>query len=40
MIEMIKSFILGFGHKARVISPDWLKEEVSNELLKMIELYD
>jgi predicted DNA-binding transcriptional regulator YafY len=38
--DMIVSFVLSFKSNCKVLAPDWLKEEVSNELLKMIELYD
>ncbi len=38
--EMIKSFVMSFGSKCKVISPDWLKEDISNELLKMMDYYD
>ena len=37
--EMIKSFILGFGRKAKVISPDWLKEEIKEELESLNDYY-
>ncbi len=37
--EMIKSFVLGFGHKAKVLSPDWLKEELANEAKMLNEYY-
>lgn len=35
--QMIKSFVLGFGRKAKVLSPDWLKEMIEEEILSMIE---
>ncbi len=37
--NMIVSFVMSFGAKCKVISPDWLKEEISNELLKMMDYY-
>ena len=37
--DMIKSFILGFGTKAKVISPDWLKEEIQNEVKEINNIY-
>ncbi len=37
--EMIKSFILSFGKKAKVISPDWLIEEINDEIKIMNENY-
>lgn len=38
--DMIVSFVLSFKSNCKVLAPDWLKEEVSNELLKMMEYYD
>lgn len=35
--DMIKSFILGFGSKVKVIEPVWLKEEIKNEIRRMLE---
>ena len=36
--DMIKTFILSFGSKAKVLSPDWLKEEIAKET-KLINDY-
>lgn len=38
--NMILSFVLSFGSKCRVISPEWLKELVLEELSKTFDLYD
>ena len=38
--DMILSFVLSFGNKCKVLSPDWLKEDVTNEILKMMDNYD
>ena len=38
--DMILSFVLSFGNKCKVISPEWLKENVTNEILKMMDNYD
>lgn len=38
--DMIKSFILGFGKKAKVIYPDWLKNDIKDEIQKLNELYE
>ncbi len=35
--QMIKSFVLGFGRKAKVLSPDWLKEMIFEEIKQMQE---
>ena len=37
--EMIKSFILGFGKKAKVLAPDWLIEEIKEETKIVNDLY-
>ena len=37
--DMIISFVLSFKSNCKVLAPDWLKEEVSNELLKMMDYY-
>lgn len=37
--EMIKTFVLSFGASCEVISPDWLKEDISKELEALIDLY-
>ena len=34
--NMIKSFVLGFGSKVKVITPEWLKEEIILEAKKML----
>lgn len=33
------SWILRWGHKVKVLSPDWLRDEVKNEIRMMQELY-
>ncbi len=38
--DMIKSFVLSFGSKCKVLSPDWLKESVQEELIKLMDIYD
>ena len=38
--EMIKSFVLSFGSKCRVIGPEWLKEDIKNEYWKCLGLYE
>ncbi len=38
--DMIKSFVLSFGSRCKVLSPDWLKESVQEELLKLMDIYD
>ena len=38
--DMIISFVMSFKSNCKVLSPDWLKEEVSNEMKKMMEYYD
>ena len=38
--NMILSFVLSFGAKCKVISPNWLKELVQEELSKTFDLYD
>ncbi len=35
--QQIKSFVLGFGRKAKVLSPDWLKEMIQEEINAMKE---
>lgn len=35
--QQIKSFVLGFGRKAKVLSPDWLKEMIQEEIKAMKE---
>ena len=35
--EMIKSFILGFGSKAKIVEPLWLKEEITTEIKEMLK---
>ena len=30
---------MSFGAKCKVLAPDWLKEDISNELLKMMDYY-
>ena len=37
--EMIKSFVLGFGKKAKVLSPDWLIEEIKEETRIINDFY-
>ncbi len=37
--DMILSFVMSFGAKCKVLAPDWLKEDISNELLKMMDYY-
>lgn len=37
--EQIKSFVLSFGANCKVIEPSWLKEEISSEILKTLDLY-
>ena len=37
--KMILSFVLSFGMNCKVLSPDWLKDMVSNELEKALENY-
>lgn len=37
--DMIKSFILGFGSKAKVLSPDWLIEDIKNETQIINDFY-
>ena len=38
--DMIKSFVMSFGNKCKVIEPSWLKDEIKEELVKMIDIYD
>ena len=38
--DMILSFVMSFKSNCKVLSPDWLKEEVSNEIMKMMDYYD
>ncbi|MBQ9124155.1 MAG: WYL domain-containing protein [Acholeplasmatales bacterium] len=38
--NMIMSFILSFGSKCKVISPDWLIEDIKNELWSTLNLYE
>lgn len=38
--DIIKSFVLGFGHKAKIIEPLWLKEEMEKELKEMLKKYE
>ena len=38
--DMIKSFVLSFGSKCKVLSPYWLKESVQEELIKLMDIYD
>ncbi|MBQ3253329.1 MAG: WYL domain-containing protein [Acholeplasmatales bacterium] len=38
--EMIKSFVLSFGFKCKVISPQWLIDEIKNEYWKALDLYE
>ena len=33
---MIKTFVLGFGSKAKVLEPEWLKEEIKEEAYKLL----
>ncbi len=35
----ILSWVLSFGHEARVLEPDWFVEEIQEEVKKMYELY-
>ena len=35
--NMIKTFVLGFGSKAKVLEPEWLKEDIRKELLAILE---
>ena len=37
--KMILSFVLSFGMNCKVLSPDWLKDMVSNELKNTLENY-
>lgn len=37
--DMIKSFVLSFGTKAKVISPDWLINDIKNEVLAYMDMY-
>ncbi len=36
----LKSFILGFGENAKVISPQWLKDEIIESLTNSLSLYE
>lgn len=38
--NMILSFVLSFGVKCKVVSPEWLKEMVKEELTKTYNLYE
>jgi len=35
----LKAWILSFGHEARVIGPDWLKEEITETIGRMDQIY-
>ena len=35
--NIIKSFVLGFGKKAKVLAPEWLKEAIINETKAILE---
>lgn len=37
--RMILTFVLSFGSKARVIEPEWLKEDVEKEISAMMNIY-
>lgn len=37
--DMIKSFVLSFGANCNVLSPEWLKEEISKEIEALLDLY-
>lgn len=34
---MIKTFVLGFGSKAKVLKPLWLREEIKEEAMKLLQ---
>ena len=38
--DIIKSFVLGFGAKCRVLSPEWLKEAVKEEINSIRSNYE
>ncbi|MGM9970288.1 MAG: helix-turn-helix transcriptional regulator [Anaeroplasma sp.] len=38
--EMIKSFVLSYGEKCRVISPEWLIDDIKLELWKCLSIYE
>lgn len=37
--DMIKTFVLSFGANCIVLSPDWLKEDISKEIEALLDLY-
>lgn len=34
--QIIQSFVLGFGSKAKVLEPQWLKEQIRDEAKKIL----
>ncbi len=38
--DMIKSFVMSFGSKIKILEPLWLKEEIKEELIKSFEVLD
>ena len=38
--DMILSFVLSFGSHAKIIEPEWLKENITNTITEMIDNYE